>query len=190
MKANRIFTLVAILAVLLMIVSCTPSAAQIQAAMTQTQEAIPPTYTPYPTYTPFPTPTLVPTPTPVPSIDGIDTPVTVSGVTLKFYSASVSTVAVELGSETLTPNAGYSVLLLSADYTGNQLDLFDTNGLYQPDKMFYVTDSSGNAFDWVHMIYTSSSITVGFFVRSDTGPYFINNAVGTSWSIDLTPILH
>jgi len=64
MKTKRLFMAIAVFFLVLGMVGCAPSAAQIQRAIAQTRIAAPyPTQTPYPTPTLYPTATLYPTPT-------------------------------------------------------------------------------------------------------------------------------
>jgi hypothetical protein len=78
MKTKSLLTVTTVLVLVLCMVGCGPSAAQVQEAMTQTEVALP-TLTPTITLTPtqIPTPTVTPTPTetPVPVSPLIDSPI-------------------------------------------------------------------------------------------------------------------
>jgi hypothetical protein len=149
--------------------------------------APPPTYTPLPTYTPYPTATAIPpTPTPV-KIPGVDTPIFIKGVGFKFYHATITDGAADVGNKTLTPNPGISVIVLRASYTGDVKTLFtshlDSNGA------FYIEDGSGKIKNWIHISWSETDVVMGFFVKTDAPLYTLVNTVGEPWTLDLMPFL-
>lgn len=146
-----------------------------------------PTYTLQPTFTPIPTATLVPTATPIPQIPGIDFPVTVQDVTLKFYSVTITTGETNVGDTVMSPNPGRSVLVVQAMYTGDMASLI--NGPYHPENALYITDVDNVVKQWMQAAWSSTSVSIGFFVMTGRGPYILHNTVGQTWSIDLTPLM-
>jgi hypothetical protein len=118
-------------------------------------------------------PTQAPTPTPT-TIAGIDYPVEVQGVTLQFISAAIL-------------HDDETVMLIQAKYAGNISRLFA--GPYKSNGRLFIKDSGGTE-EWKMIVVDVPDSTINiFFPVTSTGPYSLVNRVGTSWSIDLTPLL-
>jgi hypothetical protein len=142
-----------------------------------------PTYTLQPTYTPVPTATLIPTFTPLPQILGIDLPVSVLDVDFTFFTVAITDVPTNNGANLMTPNAGYSVLIASAYYTGDISALF--NGSYQGSGVLYIDDGVYAMNDWSSVSWSNFIVYIGFYVKTEANSYILHNTVGQAWSIDL-----
>jgi hypothetical protein len=123
---------------------------------------------------------------------GIDSPVSVAGVTLKFNGATYFLTRTDFGNETLDPPAGKFALVVQAHYAGDLDALFGGNGIYQsnPDQLF-VSDASSKQYPWWAMNpdMPDNDFEILFYVTYNTGPYVLHNGVGTAWTVDLSSLL-
>ena len=195
MKINlKLLSIVLVLAVFLSSCGSIQFVPKATATEIPTQTALP-TYTPMPTYTPYPTATLIPTDVPTPTAVPVKN-YTVNGVTLEFTGVTLSTSTITIGEKNLTPDPGYSVLVLSGTYNGNMDNLFGQNGAYQPMGVFYILDNKNENREWVYEyhvwqnIQTNGTFQICFFVKTDEDPYILHSTIGdTPFTINLTKFL-
>jgi hypothetical protein len=125
-------------------------------------------------------------------VAGIDTPLSVSGVTLKFTSAELSTSALTLGSHSFSPDQGDYVLVVHGDYTGN------FNALYEKipygGYLFYLSDAQGAKYKESGIAIGKSdpglTVDIGFIIPiTAEKPYLLQSDIGKSWSVDITSLV-
>jgi hypothetical protein len=120
---------------------------------------------------------------------------TVNGVELTFTSATLSNKEVQMGNETLTPNPGYSVLVVTGAYKGDLTTLFGSNGVFQAMGVFYVLEKDGTIDEWVYeyrtwtSVETQGIVQIAFFVKTGFNPYTLVNTIETQFQIDLSTLL-
>lgn len=144
-----------------------------------------PTNTPTPTATPTPTHTPTPTATNTPPIlVGIDVPVLVNGIYMRFTHASIE-VAFDLGNnQTVRPNPGYILLIVQAETPDNTDALAGTIWKEKPLK---VIDENGKEWEWARSQWKSSGQIWWIFGVPVTSHKFTLQ-LPESYRIDLTPL--
>ena len=124
-------------------------------------------------------------------IAGIDYPISVSGVTLKFYSAELSTNEMIVGSHSFSPDPGDYVLVVHGYYTGDLKALYEkiTYGGF----LFYVSNSQGDKYraSVIQAGESNSNLTIdiGFIVpMTSEPPYILRSDIVKPWSVDITSL--
>lgn len=125
-------------------------------------------------------------------VAGIDYPISDSGVTFKFYSATVTTDPIVFWGQNLVPDHGGFVLVVRGFYTGD-FALYQFGG--STDELFYVTDAQGNKEIWkaIETLPSKSgvfNIYIAFLLpKTGTAPYVLHSSIGKAWSVDTTHLV-